>query len=253
MSRKPPGFDDRQLALFEGQELIITGSSGELPSYIRDHRKRLRERFESGGAPAMPDYELLELLLFRSLPRCDVKPVANRLIETFGDFNRVLAAPMQRLVEVRGVGESVALDLKIVEAAAHRQARSRVLHRPVISGWDAVLDYCHTIMSHRETEHFRVLFLDRKNVLVADEEQARGTVDHVPVYPREVIKRALDLNASALILVHNHPSGDPTPSEADLAMTRQIEAAADALGITLHDHIIVGKSQELSFRSAGLL
>lgn len=253
MSGTGPGFDERQLPLFEGQEIILTGSRGELPSYIRDHRKRLRARFEAGGASAMPDYELLELLLFRSLPRCDVKPVASRLIETFGDFNRVLAAPVSRLIEVRGVGETVALDLKIVEAAAHRQARSRVLHRPVISSWDAVLDYCHTVMSHRETEHFRVLFLDRKNVLVADEEQARGTVDHVPVYPREIVKRALDLNASALILVHNHPSGDPTPSEADIAMTRQIQIAADALGIALHDHIIVGKSRELSFRSAALL
>jgi DNA repair protein RadC len=253
MSRDVPGFDDAQFPLFEGQELIFTGSKGGLPSYIRDHRKRLRDRFESGGATAMPDYEILELLLFRSLPRCDVKPVAHRLIATFGDFNRVLAAPVSRLVEVRGVGESVALDLKIVEAAAHRQARSRVLQRPIISSWDAVLDYCHTVMAHREAEHFRVLFLDRKNILVADEEQARGTVDHVPVYPREVVKRALDLNASALILVHNHPSGDPTPSEADIAMTRQIGAAAEPLGITLHDHIIVGKSREISFRSAGLL
>jgi DNA repair protein RadC len=253
MSHSGPGFDERQLPLFEGQELILTGSKGDLPSYIRDHRKRLRERFEAGGAAALPDYELLELLLFRSLPRCDVKPVAHRLIETFGDFNRVLAAPVTRLMDVRGVGESVALDLKIVEAAAHRQARARVLHRPVISSWDAVLDYCHTVMSHREAEHFRILFLDRKNILIADEEQARGTVDHVPVYPREVVKRALELNASALILVHNHPSGDPTPSDSDIAMTRQIQAAADALGITLHDHIVVGKSREQSFRSAGLL
>lgn len=249
----PSGFQDDQLPLFEGQELIVTGPKGDLPSYIRDHRKRLRDRFEQGGAAAIPDYELLELLLFRSLPRCDVKPVAHRLIDTFGDFNRVLAAPLDRLVAVRGVGENVALDLKIVEAAAHRQARARILQRPVISSWAAVIDYCHTVMSHAEREQFRVLFLDRKNVLIADEEQSRGTVDHVPVYPREVVKRALELNASALILVHNHPSGDPTPSGADIDMTRNIQGAADALGITLHDHIIVGKSRELSFRSQGLL
>lgn len=165
----------------------------------------------TGGAPAMPDYELLELVLFRSLPRCDVKPVAHRLLQTFGDFNRVISAPVERLREVRGVGDVVAIDLKVIEAAAHRLSRARVMRQHVISSWDALLDYCRTAMSHRETEQFRILFLDRKNVLIADEEQARGTVDHVPVYPREVVKRALELNASALILVHNHPSGDPTP------------------------------------------
>ncbi len=253
MSAGPGTFDEPPLPLFEGQEFIMTGPKGRLPSYIKDHRQRLRERFVSGGAVALPDYELLELVLFRSIPRCDVKPVANRLLETFGDFNRVLSAPVERLTEVRGVGDMVAIDLKIVEAAAHRLSRSRVLKQQVISSWNALLDYCHTAMSHRETEQFRILFLDRKNVLIADEEQARGTVDHVPVYPREVVKRALDLNASALILVHNHPSGDPTPSEADIAMTRQIETAAHALSITIHDHLIIGKSAEFSFRSAGYL
>ena len=249
----PKHFAEAQLPLFEGQELLITGPKGRLPSYIQDHRKRLRERFIQGGAQAMPDYELLELLLFRSIPRCDVKPVARRLLETFGDFNRVLSAPLERLLEVRGVGEAVAVDLKIVEAATHRMARSKVMQRPVLSSWDALLDYCHTAMSHSDTEHFRILFLDRKNVLIADEEQARGTVDHVPVYPREILKRALELSASALILVHNHPSGDPTPSEADISMTDQIALAASSLGIALHDHIIIGKSDELSFRSEGLL
>nr|WP_227418791.1 DNA repair protein RadC [Roseitranquillus sediminis] len=227
--------------------------AARLPSYMRDHRKRLRERFLSGGAAAMPDYELLELVLFRAIPRQDVKPLARRLIETFGDFNRVIAAPLDRLRAVPGAGDAVALELKVVEAAAHRMARSRVIGRPVMSSWSALVDYCHTAMAHRETEQFRVLFLDRKNVLIADEEQARGTVDHVPVYPREVVKRALELNASALILVHNHPSGDPTPSEADVAMTHRVRDAADALGIVLHDHLIVGKSRELSFRSAGLI
>ncbi len=227
--------------------------SGRPPSYIRDHRKRLRERFIEGGAAALPDYELLELVLFRAIPRQDVKPLARRLLDMFGDFNRVLAAPVARLKTVPGVGDAVVQELKIVEAAAHRMARARIIQRPVISSWQAILDYCHTTMAHREIEQFRILFLDRKNVLIADEEQARGTVDHVPVYPREVVKRALELNASALILVHNHPSGDPTPSEADIAMTERIRAAADVLGIALHDHLIIGKSVELSFRGAGLL
>jgi DNA repair protein RadC len=227
--------------------------TGPLPSYIKDHRARLRQRFMAGGAQALPDYEMLELVLFRAIPRQDVKPLAHRLIDRFGDFNRVLSAPVARLVEVPGVADAVVTELKIVEAAAHRLARAKVMQRHVISSWDAVLDYCHTVMAHRDVEQFRVLFLDRKNVLIADEELARGTVDHVPVYPREVVKRALELNASALILVHNHPSGDPTPSDADIDMTGQIDKAARALGLTLHDHLIIGKSRELSFRARGLL
>jgi DNA repair protein RadC len=207
----------------------------------------------AGGAVAMPDYELLELVLFRAIPRQDVKPLAKRLIVTFGDFNRVLAASPARLAEVQGVGSAVVQELKIVAAAAERMARAKVLGAEVLSSWQALLDYCHTAMAHRDTEQFRVLYLDRKNVLIADEEQARGTVDHVPVYPREVVKRALELNASALILVHNHPSGDPAPSEADIAMTEEIRAAAETLGLIVHDHLIIGKSRELSFRSEGYL
>lgn len=226
---------------------------GKLPSYIRDHRKRLRARFMDGGAQAMPDYELLELLLFRAIPRQDVKPLAHRLLDHFGDFNRVISAPVARLRDISGVGDAVVQELKIVEAAAHRLARSKVLGRHVISSWDALLDYCHTTMAHLETEQFRVLYLDRKNVLIADEAQGSGTVDHVPVYPREVVKRALELNASALILVHNHPSGDPTPSDADLSMTAQIRDAAAALDLVLHDHLIIGKSREISFRAQGYL
>ncbi len=227
--------------------------TGRLPSYIKDHRRRLRERFMSGGSAAMPDYELLELALFRSIPRQDVKPLARRLLDAFGDFNRVLTAPEDRLRQIKGVGDTVITDLKILEACAHRMARARVMQRHVISGWDALVDYCHTTMAHRETEQFRVFYLDRKNVLIADEEQAKGTVDHVPVYPREVAKRALELNASALILVHNHPSGDPTPSQSDIDMTNRIQDACTALGLTLHDHLIIGKSTELSFRSEGYL
>ena len=232
---------------------MASGTARALPSYLRDHRKRLRERFLQGGAQAMPDYELLELLLFRAIPRQDVKPLARRLLDTFGDLACVISAPPTRLSRIDGVGEAVITELKLAEAMATRLSRARVLNRPVISSWQALLDYCHTAMSHRETEHFRVLFLDRKNTLIADEELGRGTVDHVPVYPREVLRRALELNASALILVHNHPSGDPTPSAADIAMTEQIQTAAQALSITLHDHLIIGKSRESSFRALGLL
>lgn len=250
-------LSESALPLFDADEAILPalpgGAAARLPSYLADHRKRLRARFMQGGAAAMPDYELLELVLFRAIPRQDVKPLARRLLEVFGDFNRVLSAPAPRLAAVQGVGDAVVQELKIVEAAAHRLSRARVMHRPVLSGWQALLDYCHTTMAHGEIEQFRVLYLDRKNVLIADEEQARGTVDHVPVYPREVAKRALELNASALILVHNHPSGDPTPSEADIAMTARIQAAAEALSITLHDHLIIGKDCDLSFRAAGYL
>ena len=226
---------------------------GRLPSYISDHRARLRQRFREGGAAAMPDYELLELVLFAAIPRQDVKPLARRMIDAFGDFSRVLSAPAARLAEVQGVGDGVILHLKVIEAAAQRMARARVMNRPVLSSWDALLDYCHTAMSHRETEQFRVLYLDRKNVLIADEAQASGTVDHVPVYPREIVKRALELNSSSLILVHNHPSGDPTPSDQDISMTAEVQDAARVLGVTLHDHLIIGKSRELSFRSAGYI
>ncbi|MEM1075227.1 MAG: DNA repair protein RadC [Pseudomonadota bacterium] len=253
MSRDPHAFSEATLPFLQDEAKPAPLPAGKMPSYIADHRKRLRMRFMEGGAAAMPDYELLELVLFRAIPRRDVKPLARALMDVFGDFNRVLTAPVQRLRAVSGVGDSVIAELKIVEAAAHRMARARVLQRHVLSGWEALLDYCHTTMAHRETEQFRVLYLDRKNTLIADEEQAKGTVDHVPVYPREVVKRALELNASALILVHNHPSGDPTPSEADIAMTDEINAACLALGLILHDHLIIGKSTELSFRSAGYL
>jgi DNA repair protein RadC len=253
MDRRGRAFGEAPLPLFDDEAATPAALPGKLPSYILDHRKRLRERFLAGGPEAVPDYELLELVLFGALPRQDVKPLARRLIDTFGDFNRAVSAPPDRLMEVQGAGAAVVCALKVIEAAAHRLSRARVMGRQVISSWDALIDYCHTVMSHRETEHFRVLFLDRKNTLIADEEQARGTVDHVPVYPREVVKRAIELNASALILVHNHPSGDPTPSSSDIAMTAQIRAAAEALGITLHDHIIVGRSQEQSFRASGLL
>ncbi|AOZ68181.1 hypothetical protein LPB142_01720 [Rhodobacter xanthinilyticus] len=255
MKPRDSAFHEAPMPLFgDADEAVpVVMPAGRLPSYIADHRKRLRARFMEGGAQALPDYEMLELVLFRAIPRQDVKPLAHRLIEVFGDFGRVVSAPPARLMEVTGVGEAVVQELKIVEAAAQRLARAKVLHRPVLSSWAALLEYCHTAMAHRETEQFRVLYLDRRNILIADEEQARGTVDHVPVYPREVVKRALEVNASALILVHNHPSGDPTPSPADLAMTEQIQTACEALGLVLHDHLIIGKSRELSFRAEGYL
>jgi DNA repair protein RadC len=217
------------------------------------HRTRLRERFLKGGADAMPDYELLELTLFAALPRRDTKPLAKALLARFGSFAEVIAAPRARLMEVKGVGDGVVHTLKIVEAAAHRLAKTKVMDRPVLSSWTALLDYCTTAMARSQNEEFRVLFLDRKNVLIADEVQNRGTVDHTPVYPREIIKRALELSASAIILVHNHPSGDPTPSKADIQMTREVASAAKALGIAIHDHLVIGRGGHASFKSLGLL
>ena len=254
MTAGPPHLRESPLPLFDKTTGVpVLRQGGRLPSYIRDHRKRLRTRLIEGGAKAVPDYELLELVLFRAIPRQDVKPLARRLLDAFGDFSGVLSAQSHRLREMHGIGEAVITELKIVEAAAHRLSRARVIDRPVISGWRALIDYCRTAMAHKEIEQVRILFLDRKNVLIADEEQGKGTVDHVPIYPREVVKRALELNASALILVHNHPSGDPTPSEADIAMTAQIRDAGKALSIEIHDHIIVGRSGEVSFREAGYL
>jgi len=201
----------------------------------------------------MPDYELLELTLFAALPRKDTKPLAKALLARFGGFAEVIAAPRARLLEIPGVGDAVVNQLKIVEAAAARLAQTRVLGRPALSSWTALLDYCMAAMARAPAEEFRILFLDRKNVLIADEVQARGTVDHTPVYPREIVKRALEHGASAIILVHNHPSGDPTPSKADIAMTREVLAAAKALGIAIHDHLVIGRSGHASFKSLGLL
>ena len=217
------------------------------------HRERLRERFLKGGAEAMPDYEMLELVLFAAVPRRDTKPLAKALLARFGSFAEVIAAKRERLMEVEGVGEAVVNQLKIVEAAAQRLARGKVLGRPALSSWAALLDYCMAAMARSQTEEFRVLFLDRKNVLVADEVQSKGTVDHTPVYPREIVRRALEHGASAIILVHNHPSGDPTPSRADIDLTREIAAAAKALKIAVHDHLVIGRGGHASFKSLGLL
>jgi DNA repair protein RadC len=217
------------------------------------HRERLRARFLKGGAEAMPDYELLELTLFAALPRRDTKPLAKALLARFGSFAEVIAAPRARLLDVKGVGEAVANHLKIVEAAAQRLAKTKVIGRPALSSWTALLDYCTAAMARSQNEEFRVLFLDRKNVLIADEVQNRGTIDHTPVYPREIVKRALELGASSVILVHNHPSGDPTPSKADILMTREIVGAAKVLSIAVHDHLVIGRGGHASFKSLGLL
>ena len=222
------------------------------PDYI-GHRKRLRQRLLAGGAKALADYEILELVLYGANPRGDTKPLAKELIKRFGGFAEVIKASPDALMEVDGVGEVVIGALKTVEVAAVWSARETVLDQPVLSSWQALLDYCRAAMAHSKIEQFRLLFLDRKNVLIADEVQQTGTVDHAPVYPREVVRRALELGASALILVHNHPSGDPTPSKADIDMTNEIKQSAAVLGVTLHDHIVIGRQGHASFRSLGLL
>src|SRR5450631_2144153 len=215
--------------------------AAETPHY-HGHRERLRERFHGAGPDALSDYELLEMVLFTARAQGDVKPLAKMLIKKFGSFAEVIHAPEQRLREVKGVGDRTVTELKLIAAASHRIARGELAQRPMLSSWTAVIDYCRTSMAFAEREQFRILFLDKRNQLIADEVQQTGTVDHTPVYPREVIKRALELSATALILVHNHPSGDPTPSQADIQMTRAIVDIAAPLGISVHDHIIVGKN-----------
>jgi DNA repair protein RadC len=221
--------------------------------HYHGHRDRLRTRFREAGADALHDYELLELLLFRSIARRDVKPLAKDLLKKFGSFAEVLAAPPARLKEVDGIGEMTITDLKVALAAAQRLTRGEVKGRAILSSWSAVLDYCRAAMAFADKEQFRILFLDKRNALIADELQQVGTVDHTPVYPREVAKRALELSATAVVLVHNHPSCDPTPSRADIEMTRAIVDVAKPLGIAVHDHIIVGKDGHASLKGLKLI
>lgn len=216
------------------------------------HRDRLRKRFREGGAEALPDYELMELILFRAIPRRDVKPMAKEILARFGSFAEAVAASPERLVEVEGVTDAVVTEIKLVQAAALRTSQSEVKKRPVLAAMSTVLAYLRSAMAFEDREQFRILFLDRRNRLISDEVQTRGTVDHTPVYTREVLKRALELSASALILAHNHPSGDPTPSKADVDMTKQILDVATKLGVTVHDHIILGRDGHLSMRSVGI-
>lgn len=232
------------------------GSAGEgfaEAPHFHGHRDRLRARFREAGAGALADYELLELVLFRAVPRRDVKPLAKALLDRFGSFAEVISAPPARIAEMPGVTAAIVTEFKIVEAAAHRLAKGQVKRRPVLSSWSAVIDYCRASMAFSEREHVRVLFLDKRNQLIADEVLQTGTVDHAPVYPREVVKRALELSATALILCHNHPSGDPTPSRADIDMTRKIIDVAKPLGIDVHDHIIVGKDGHASLKGLRLI
>ncbi len=217
------------------------------------HRDRLRARFVKSGAGACEDYELLELLLFAAIPRRDVKPLAKTLLKQFGSIAAVLAADMQDLAKVKGLSDNSAALVKLVHALTQRALIEDVEQKPILSSWKKLLDYCHVAMAHEKREQFRVLFLNRKNQLIADEVQQVGTVDHAPVYPREIVKRALELGATALILVHNHPSGDPSPSDSDIAMTEEIIRAARTLDVVVHDHLIIAKSGHASFKALGLL
>ncbi len=222
------------------------------PGYA-GHRQRLRQRFLKGGPDALPDYEMLELLLFLADPRRDTKPAAKGLMQRFGSFSEVISAEPRALKEVSGIGDSAVIAIKTVQASALRLAREEIMEKPVLGNWNKLLQYCRASMAYEKTERFRILFLNKQNAVIADEVQQVGTVDHTPVYPREVVKRALDLGATAIIMVHNHPSGDPKPSKADIEMTREVRDAGRKLGITLHDHLIMTKAGHASFKEMGLL
>jgi DNA repair protein RadC len=224
----------------------------EKPDYL-GHRKRLRERFLKGGETALADYELLELLLCQAQPRGDMKPLAKALMRRFSSFAAVMAASPDALGEIDGMGEASIVALKTVQAAALLMQRQDLHQKPVLSSWKSVLDYCHSVMAHEPIEQFRLLFLDGKNAVIADEKQSQGTVNHTPVYVREVAKRALTLDASAVIMAHNHPTGDPTPSRDDIEMTKAVKVALEKIGIQLHDHIIIGRKGHSSLRSLGYL
>lgn len=230
----------------------MAGFDDAAPHFL-GHRERLKDRFREGGPAAVPDYELLEMVLYRAIRRGDTKPIAKALLARFGTFAEVLSAEPERLMEIKGVGEAVATEIKIVHAAALRLTRGQVANRPVLASWKAVLEYIHAAMAFDGIERFRVLFLDKRNQLIADEVQQEGTVDHTPVYPREVVKRALELGASSIMLVHNHPSGDTTPSIADIEMTKKVIDAGQRLGVSVLDHVIVGRKGHTSFRSLGLI
>ena len=254
-----PGSAERHLTLREAAvDALPRGADAAdrnttaIPHHA-GHRQRLRARFLAAGDAALADYELIELVLFRAIPQRDVKPLAKALIARFGSFAEAVSAPAERLREIPGLGEAAIVELRIVAAAAARLARGGIRKRPVLSSWANVLDYCRTAMAFADREQFRILFLDKRNQLIADEVQQVGTVDHTPVYPREVVKRALELSATAVILVHNHPSGDPTPSRADIQMTQAIVEVAKLLGIAVHDHIIVGKDGHASLKGLKLM
>ena len=259
----PPQVEDSEsfsFALDSALPLVIAPQAkaasvknkAEKPHY-HDHRARLRARFDEAGPGALADYELLELFLFRTIPRQDTKPLAKALLAKFGTLAGVLGAPAQRIAEVKGAGPAVAADLKTAQALFERASKGEFKQRTVIGSWSQLVNYCRMAMAHAPREQFRVLFLDVKNQLIADEVMNEGTVDHAPVYPREIARRALELSAAAVILVHNHPSGDPKPSAADIAITRDIVDAAAAISVKVHDHLVIGRERVESFKSLGLL
>jgi DNA repair protein RadC len=227
-------------------------TSAEKPHY-HGHRQRLRDRFLNGGHTALADYELLEMVLFSARPRGDVKPLAKQLLAAFGSFSKVVTASPHELEQIDGVGDAVVAAIMTVQAATERMLREQVIDRPLIQSWSALLDYAKASMAHKKIEEFRILFLNRRNELVRDEVQQRGTIDHTPVYVREVVKRALELSASSIILMHNHPSGDPTPSSADIDITNQVVNAARSVGISVHDHVIISERGHYSFRANGII
>lgn len=257
-AKAPVDGDDLLAAMLAGKPPPVmvapkAETTAEVPHY-HGHRDRLRQRFLTSGADALQDYELLELLLFQAIPRRDVKPLAKELLAAFGGLWAVTQAPAEALRNRFNFSDPTIAHIRVVGAIGLRMARQQVMEQPILSSWQKLLDYCAGAMAHEPVEQFRLLFLDRKNTLIADEVQQRGTIDHTPVYPREVVRRALELGASAVILVHNHPSGDPTPSRADVEMTKQIVTAATALGVVIHDHVIIGKGGKyVSFKNAGLM
>lgn len=230
---------------------MTAGLKQEKPHY-HGHRDRLRQRFRE-SPNSLADYELLELVLFLAIPQRDVKPLAKTLIHKFGNLPGVMNAPIEELTKIDGIKDNTALALKSITALSHRALKSELIKKPILNSWDRLMDYCTATMAHESREHFRILFLNKKNEMIADEIQGSGTVDHTPAYPREIMKRALELGATALILVHNHPSGDPKPSQADIEMTRHILRAAEPFSIVIHDHVIVSKNGYSSFKSLGLI
>ena len=247
------GMDERSFFAEQASKPAALRPSPAKEEHYHGHRERLRQRFRDHGDTALADYEMLELMLFRLIPRRDTKPIAKALLDRFGSLAAVFGAPIALLQEVKGVGEAVALDLKLISTIAHRTLKSELRGKQVLSSWSSVIEYCHAAMAHETREQFRIRFLDKRNALIADEVQGHGTVDHTPVYPREVVRRALELSATAIILVHNHPSGDPTPSRADIDMTKMIIDTAKPLGITVHDHIIIGKDGHASLKGLRLI
>ncbi len=256
VAREAPQFPldlDEAVPVPTGLLPSVTKAAKAVPDHVHGHRARLKDRFRASGPDALPDYELLEMVLYGAIRRGDTKPLAKRLLARFGTFAEVINAPDDLLCEVDGVGEVTVTQLKLVRAAALRLMKGQIAERPLLASWSAVIDYVRAAQGFEVRELFRILFVDKKNRLIADEVQQRGTVDHTPVYVREVVKRALELSATAIVLVHNHPSGDPTPSRADIDMTRMIVDAARPLGITVHDHIIVGRDGHASFRTLKLI